>query len=79
MLRVQIHNGRFMRSLIEQTYPASPSVQKPGARVDMEHFTAEVVAADADGVETLRFYFQPGRKRMVFDLQGGMVRQTSPE
>jgi hypothetical protein len=75
VLRVQIHNGRFMRSLIEQTYPASPSVQKIGAWVEMDHFAAEVVAADADGVETLRFHFQPGRKRVVIDLQDGRVRQ----
>ncbi len=74
VLRVQIHNGRFMRSLIEQTYPAAASVQVTGARVELDHFTAEVVAADSDGVETLRFHFQPGRKRTVFDLQGGTVR-----
>lgn len=76
VLRVQIHNGRFMRSLIEQTYPAAESVQVTGARVELDHFTAEVVAADADGVETLRFHFQPGRKRTVFDLQGGKVRRV---
>jgi hypothetical protein len=79
VLRVQIRNGRFMRSLIEQTYPAAPSVQVTGARVEMDHFTAEVVSADADGVETLRFYFQPGRKRVIFDLQGGRVKQIVPE
>ena len=75
VLRVQIHNGRFMRSLIEQTYPAAAIAQKPGARIEMDHFTAEVVDADADGVETLRFHFEPGRKRVVFDLQGGKVRK----
>jgi len=79
VLRVQIHNGRFMRSLIEQTYPAAASVQVTGARVELEHFTAEVVAADPDGVETLRFHFQPGRKRTVFDLQGGRVTRLSAE
>jgi hypothetical protein len=79
VLRVQIHNGRFMRSLIEQTFPAATSVQVAGARVEMEHFSAEVISADADGVETLRFHFQPGRKRVVFDLQGGRVKQIVPD
>jgi hypothetical protein len=79
VLRVHIRNGRFMRSLIEQTYPAAASVQVAGARVAMEHFNAEVVAADADGVETLRFHFQPGRKRVVFDLQGATVRQIASD
>ena len=63
-----------MRSLIEQTYPAAAAAQRPGARIAMDHFTAEVVDADAGGVKTLRFHFQPGRKRVVFDLQGGKVR-----
>ena len=79
VLRVQIHQGRFMRSLIEQTYPAAASVQVTGAQVKLDHFTAEVVAADAGGVETLRFHFQPGRKRVVFDLQGGRVRRIAAE
>ncbi len=75
VLRVQIRGGRFMRSLIEQIYPAAPIAQTPGGRVETPRFTAEVVAADADGVETLRFRFQPGAKRIVFDLQGGRVRR----
>ncbi len=79
VLRVQIHNGRFMRSLIEQTYPAAQSVQVSGARVELEHFSAEVMAADPDGVETLRFHFHPRRKRVVFDLQDGRVAKLSPE
>ncbi|OAI43400.1 hypothetical protein AYO41_01930 [Verrucomicrobia bacterium SCGC AG-212-E04] len=79
ILRVQIRHGRFMRSLIEQTYPAAAAAQTPDSRIEMPHFTAEVVAADANGVETLRFHFQPGWKRQIFDLQGGKVRRISAD
>ncbi len=75
VLRVDIQNGRFMRSLIEQTYPAADAAQKIGARIETANFRAEVVDADTDGVKTLRFYFQPGRERIVFDLQGGKVKR----
>ena len=78
VLRVQIRNGRFMHSLIEQIYPAADAAQVTGTRIEMEHFTAEVVAADADGVETLRFHFKPGWKRVILDLQGGRVKKLDP-
>ena len=79
VLSVRIRNGRFMRSLIEEIHPAAESVQVTGARVEYPNFSVEVLQADADGVEAMRFVFKPGVTRVVFDLQDGRVRRLSPD
>ena len=75
-LRVRIEGGRFMKSLVEEIYPASPSVQKPGTRVENHRFSAEVTRADAQGVQEIVFRFKPSAKypRIVLDVGGGQVR-----
>ncbi len=71
-LRVGIEGGRFMRSLIEDIYPAAPEAQRAGARIDMPRFTAEVVRADAGGVQELAFHFHSTDKpRVVLDMRNG--------
>ncbi len=75
VLRVRIRGARFMRSLIEGIYPAAVVAQTVGGRVETTRFTAEVVEADADGVECLRFRFHGGGKPIVIDLQGGRARR----
>ncbi len=79
VLSVRIRDGRFMRSLVEEIHPAAESVQVAGARVEYPNFSVEVLEADPDGVAAMRFFFKPGVKRVVFDLQDGRVRRLSPE
>ena len=57
-LRVSVEGGRFMRSLIEEVYPAAAEAQRAGARIETPRFTAEVVRADAGGVQELAFHFR---------------------
>jgi len=57
-LRVSIEGGRFMRSLIEEVYPAAAEAQRQGARIETPRFTAEVVRADEGGVQELAFHFR---------------------
>ena len=71
-LRVGIEGGRFMHSLIEDVYPAAPEAQRAGARIDMPRFTAEVVRADAGGVQELAFHFHSTDKPwVVLDMRNG--------
>jgi hypothetical protein len=71
-LRVDIEGGRFMRSLIEEVYPPAAEAKRQGARVETPKFTAEVVRADAGGVEELAFHFQPAEPPpLVLDMQNG--------
>lgn len=73
-LFVRIANARYMTSLIEEIYTPAPEVLVPGTRIKMPRFEVEVVSASADGVEALRFHFQPG-PRVIFDLRDGAVRK----
>ena len=71
-LRVGIEGGRFMHSLIEDVYPAAPEAQRAGARMEMPRFTAEVVRADAGGVQELVFHFHSTDKPwVVLDMRNG--------
>ncbi|MBI5685128.1 MAG: glycosyltransferase family 39 protein [Verrucomicrobia bacterium] len=76
-LRVSIEGGRFMRSLTEEVYPAAAEAQRQGARVDTPGFTAEVVRADAGGVQTLAFRFRStDPPPMVLDMQNGRAERV---
>jgi hypothetical protein len=71
-LRVSIEDGRFMRSLTEEVYPAAAEAQRTGTRVEMARFTAEVVRADAGGVQELAFHFRStDGPPLVLDMQHG--------
>lgn len=75
-LRVGIEGGRFMRSLIEEIYPASAAAQKTGTRVETAGFAAEVVRADAAGVQEMVFHFRDAVSRpLVLDLHDGGARR----
>ncbi|MBS0660965.1 MAG: glycosyltransferase family 39 protein [Verrucomicrobia bacterium] len=78
-LFVRISGARYMTSLIEEIYTPAPEILRSGARVKMPRFEIEVVSANEDGVEALRFHFQPG-PRVVFDLRdGGVQRLAGPQ
>jgi len=71
-LRVSVEGGRFMRSLIEEVYPAAAKVQRQGALVDTPRFTAEVTRADSGGVQALAFRFRSTNPpAVVLDMQQG--------
>jgi hypothetical protein len=71
-LRVSIEEGGFMRSLVEEVYPAAAEAQRQGARVEAPRFTAEIVRADARGVRELAFRFlSTDRPPLVLDMQHG--------
>jgi hypothetical protein len=65
-----------MRSLIEEIYPASAAAQKTGTRVETAGFAAEVVRADAAGVQEMVFHFRDAVSRpLVLDLHDGGARR----
>ncbi|MCX6899166.1 MAG: glycosyltransferase family 39 protein [Verrucomicrobia bacterium] len=71
-LRVSVEGGRFMRSLIEEVYPAAAEVQRQGARVDTPRFAAEVTRADSGGVQAMAFRFRSTNPPpVVLDMQQG--------
>jgi short-subunit dehydrogenase len=76
-LRISIEKGRFTRSTIEQIvsgiYPMTA-----GQTFRMKGFTAEILKADARGVQAVRFHFAPGSARLFFDLRRGNVRRLDP-
>lgn len=74
-LFVRISGARYMTSLIEEIYSPAPEVLVSGTRIKMPRFEVEVVSANADGVEALRFRFQPG-PRVIFDLRDGGVKRV---
>lgn len=76
-LRVGIEGGRFMRSLIEDIYPAALEAQRAGARIDTPRFTAAVVRADAGGVQELIFHFHSTDKPwVVLDMRNGQATKV---